>query len=112
MRISDWSSDVCSSDLRVQAPYDTTGPAGIHGRRSRTPVHRSVRAVAAPLPERGGRRAWECPADAVCPCLSGRSAERRVGKSVSVRVDLGGRSIIKKKNEQHSRDLYSNIYTQ
>src|SRR3546814_13871677 len=28
-----------------------------------------------------------------------RSEERRVGKSVSVRVDLGGRRIIKKKNE-------------
>src|SRR3546814_14752098 len=29
---------------------------------------------------------------------TGRSEERRVGKSVSVRVDLGGRRIIKKKN--------------
>src|SRR3546814_5167976 len=28
-----------------------------------------------------------------------RSEERRVGKSVSVRVDLGGRRIIKKKNK-------------
>src|SRR3546814_13094771 len=33
--------------------------------------------------------------DSLCP---GRSEERRVGKSVSVRVDLGGRRIIKKKN--------------
>src|SRR3546814_16495155 len=30
-----------------------------------------------------------------------RSEERRVGKSVSVRVDLGGRRIIKKKNNIH-----------
>src|SRR3546814_11532149 len=29
-----------------------------------------------------------------------RSEERRVGKSVSVRVDLGGRRIIKKKKKQ------------
>src|SRR3546814_13448751 len=29
-----------------------------------------------------------------------RSEERRVGKSVSVRVDLGGRRIIKKKNKK------------
>src|SRR3546814_11378114 len=31
---------------------------------------------------------------------SSRSAERRVGKSVSVRVELGGGRIIKKKNKQ------------
>src|SRR3546814_18101637 len=30
-----------------------------------------------------------------------RSEERRVGKSVSVRVDLGGRRIIKKKNHNN-----------
>src|SRR3546814_13651829 len=33
------------------------------------------------------------------PLLQGRSAERRVGKSVSVRVDLGGRRILKKKKQ-------------
>src|SRR3546814_10997697 len=33
-------------------------------------------------------------------CRFGRSEERRVGKSVSVRVDLGGRRIIKKKQNQ------------
>src|SRR3546814_6633189 len=32
-----------------------------------------------------------------------RSEERRVGKSVSVRVDLGGRRIIKKKRQIHKR---------
>src|SRR3546814_17499545 len=31
---------------------------------------------------------------------SARSEERRVGKSVAVRVDLGGRRIIKKKNKK------------
>src|SRR3546814_13123461 len=42
------------------------------------------------------------PAFSICPLRSGRtnrSEERRVGKSVSVRVDLGGRRIIKKKNK-------------
>src|SRR3546814_15184550 len=34
---------------------------------------------------------------------SSRSEERRVGKSVSVRVDIGGRRIIKKK-QQSNRD--------
>src|SRR3546814_17173511 len=32
-----------------------------------------------------------------------RSEERRVGKSVSVRVDLGGRSIIKKKKKNDKK---------
>src|SRR3546814_20972353 len=37
-----------------------------------------------------------------------RSEERRVGKSVSVRVDLGGRRIIKKKKKNKKK---RNIYT-
>src|SRR3546814_13968906 len=32
--------------------------------------------------------------------IAARSEERRVGKGVSVRVDLGGRRIIKKKNKK------------
>src|SRR3546814_13816536 len=45
---------------------------------------------------------------------SRRSEERRVGKSVSVRVDLGGRRIIKKKHHSSSRASISSttpIYT-
>src|SRR3546814_15107071 len=38
-----------------------------------------------------------------CPASS-RSEERRVGKSVSVRVDLGGRRIIKKKKQRTIRE--------
>src|SRR3546814_13875190 len=36
-----------------------------------------------------------------------RSEERRVGKSVSVRVDLGGRRIIKKKKTDTTTSLYN-----
>src|SRR3546814_15979604 len=74
MRISDWSSDVCSSDLLTRIPG--------FGRP---------------------RRTWaRCPIWGSAPCRQSfqvheRSEERRVGKSVSVRVDLGGRRIIKKK---------------
>src|SRR3546814_19383592 len=79
MRISDWSSDVCSSDLNFcleacfaigTAQVDFGLIAGLqpmHGAACRRPQGRP------------------------------RSEERREGKSVSVRVDLGGRRIIKKK---------------
>src|SRR3546814_7467444 len=79
MRISDWSSDVCSSDLG----------GGVRRRRWR--LRRAIVVPAAcdrPRTRRGARR-W----------LEARSEERRVGKSVSVRVDLGGRRIIKNKNK-------------
>src|SRR3546814_16507797 len=36
---------------------------------------------------------------------AGRSEERRVGKSVSVRVDLGGRCIIKQKKQSNTTNL-------
>src|SRR3546814_14266598 len=75
MRISDWSSDVCSSDLfapRRKCP----GAAG-------NPRVRS---------------GW-------------RSEERRVGKEVSVRVDLGGRRIIKKKITVALHSNQTNIKT-
>src|SRR3546814_18367614 len=78
MRISDWSSDVCSSDLpgRLAAGADRLARhRGGMGRRHR----RRVPGLAA-VP--GGHR------------------DRKsvvLGKSVSVRVDVGGRRIIKKK---------------
>src|SRR3546814_12561161 len=75
MRISDWSSDVCSSDL-----------------------DHVVAAKAA-----FGSCRWLV--DTLCPrfgiestVVDGRDRKRVVsGKSVSVRVDLGGRRIIKQK---------------
>src|SRR3546814_20310472 len=71
MRISDWSSDVCSSDL----PF-FVGP---------------VRRVRGALPHPTCQ-------PAVGWCAGDRKSVVE-GKSVSVRVDLGGRRIIKKKNE-------------
>src|SRR3546814_4140318 len=80
MRISDWSSDVCSSDLSSggSLPNAASPPSA-----SRL-ISRSTRASAR---------------------LSGLDASNArdrksvvEGKSVSVRVDFGGRRIIKKKN--------------
>src|SRR3546814_7038282 len=81
LRISDWSSYVCSSDLRqhrlAPRPVDAQGRCGRERHRQRAQRHRVGRKGQAP-----------------------RSEERRVGKSVSVRVDLGGRRIIKKKTKK------------
>src|SRR3546814_15060278 len=95
MRISDWSSDVCSSDLLSRL------------RRLRTLGCRTLRCRR--LQHRLGHR---CRGG--CG-FSGRSLDRDLngpgfdrqedrksvvsGKSVSVRVDLGGRRIIKKKTQ-------------
>src|SRR3546814_6509783 len=90
MRISDWSSDVCSSDLRRQSLDDlacAVRGAIVHGD--------DFEDVAGPI------ESAEEAGDGVSHDLLfvvaghderdvGRSEERRVGKSVSVRVDLGG----------------------
>src|SRR3546814_10819236 len=73
MRISDWSSDVCSSDLSA-----TPGKSPRHERVARGAFMPSPPVSPAPhLP------------------LDRKSVVS--GKSVSVRVDLGGRRIIKEK---------------
>src|SRR3546814_11102922 len=89
MRISDWSSDVCSSDL-------FKGNASAHPTREHSAQFHL---------QSGGR----CRDDGnhACRCSSvsrsHRTRDRKsvvYGKSVSVRVDLGGRRIIKKKNRR------------
>src|SRR3546814_11176370 len=99
MRISDWSSDVCSSDLRLDPIFDALAPGP--GEIPRTP-HRDGRDMRA---ERGYIHAGPSGA---------RSEERRVGKEVSVRVDLGGRRIIKKKRNKAGTQItiykMNNVY--
>src|SRR3546814_11492907 len=77
MRISDWSSDVCSSDLCP--PPATSGclpmPNAKHHCRRRWPTGGPTR-------------------------IYGDRKSVVQGKSVSVRVDLGGRRIIKKKKNK------------
>src|SRR3546814_16484218 len=97
MRISDWSSDVYSSDLPSGLCRLYAGLWRGRTARRRAGVDRSSGAA---LLVYGGVRA-----DAAWRRLAAlrggdRSEERRVGKGVSVRVDLGGSRIIKKKNDQ------------
>src|SRR3546814_19820720 len=86
MRISDWSSDVCSSDLaeRPAGQRGGVGPRAVDRPQDRPPARAPQRL---PLGDRHGRHA-------------GARGDRKSvvqGKSVSVRVALGGRRIIKKK---------------
>src|SRR3546814_20822759 len=118
MLISDWSSDVCSSDLRLPPLHDP--PSFLIGMSPHSNVKRidlpgrAVKTALYPPPfqsaadtqystMRSGMQPFRYPpSEAVraaycCHCVK-RDRKRGVsGKSVSVRVDLGGRVIIKKK---------------
>src|SRR3546814_18008845 len=73
MRISDWSSDVCSSDL------DPARDAGRFDSAADDPARNVAgRRLAAPAGGRSRHRSCYCPA--IGYCLRERSEERRVGK--------------------------------
>src|SRR3546814_18272589 len=91
MRISDWSSDVCSSDLdgRIRLCRDGN-------------VERGNRNDARCDPRSYGQHVENRDRSADRRELTSRDQDRKSvveGKSVSVRVDLGGRRRIKKKME-------------
>src|SRR3546814_11138785 len=111
MRISDWSSDVCSSDLLADDREHECGVervAARHVEHGEQPLGQDD--VARPQPPR-------CPERQVRILLLDRqirdelAAARRIGvgredrksvvegKSVAVRVYLGGRRTLKKKNQ-------------
>src|SRR3546814_14806650 len=106
MRISDWSSDVCSSDLvagfeKVRAAL-RAGEVGLLVQAAdgaddgRQKIQALARAVGPQVPLLQFCSAAELGA------AVGREADRKSvveGKSVAVRVDLGGRRIIKKKKQ-------------
>src|SRR3546814_11163886 len=107
MRISDWSSDVCSSDL-TEHDVDRTQHGGdvrqhvsttqkIHGlqmRETRRAYLALVRLV--------GAVGDEIDAELALGRFNGDRKSGVEGKSVSVRVDLGGRRIIKKKKSRRN----------
>src|SRR3546814_15330295 len=99
MRISDWSSDVCSSDLRffeiTAALRERIDEVLVIGRQ---PL-RAQNTAREPVADHQQRRRHRDRADR--QQHAARSEERRVGKEVSVRVDLGGRRNIKKKKRKH-----------
>src|SRR3546814_15525399 len=109
MRISDWSSDVCSSDLTTENAsepnaYNCATVWPFHSRRKMTP--KSARA-SKPATAKGKRPAQaETPKTRKDDDINQMSIERKIvvmDKRVDVRVDLGSRRIIKKKITQINR---------
>src|SRR3546814_17990548 len=98
MRISDWSSDVCSSDL--SCPLVIGQPIGAYNR-----VLNRLRAMLAGNGRDTRHEVTSAPEAAVLkqpheinPRLDKDRQSVVTGKSVSVRVDIGGRRILKTKN--------------
>src|SRR3546814_14906255 len=96
MRISDWTSDVCSSDLLAEV----TGKLS-EARERLTAAADVLRRVLVSAPVTG---------TVVQLKVHTRSEERRVGKECVIRVDLGGRCIIKHNNHTH-QEPHNNIIT-
>src|SRR3546814_20534896 len=112
MRISDWSSDVCSSDLAEEMARAQAG-------RSDDPAVAAALAFALKVVEDRGQvgdadvqrlrdagygdeQVMEILAHVALNIFTNYTDRKSVvrGKRVSVRVDLGGRRIIKKKQKQ------------
>src|SRR3546814_18477623 len=98
MRISDWSSDVCSSDLKITT--DHISPAGSIKKDGPAGKYLSEHGVAyADFNSYGARRGNHE------VMMRGHFATIRQsvvqGNRVSVRVDIGGRRSIKKNSIKH-----------
>src|SRR3546814_20684461 len=97
MRISDWSSDVCSSDLLLEELLAEVGVAGhLAQGADLAPGRAHVAQQVGDAAVLGGVGVGAHEEDAP---LGARGDRKSVvwGKSVSVRVDLGGRRNIKNK---------------
>src|SRR3546814_20511167 len=109
MRISDWSSDVCSSDLQRVVACQPGDPVLAVGPGNFVVADRAGQHVVA------GGGAGEHPREGL-PCRSREGdpatlgEARKIGRAScgervwQVRVDLGGRSIIKKKTKKQKTE--------
>src|SRR3546814_15353045 len=107
MRISDWSSDVCSSDLR-RRPGDAAlfGQLSLVAVRRRVEILRAVGAahlLAAVVQVERQERATSQPDSGPDDVAIEDRKSVVEGKRVSVRVDPGGGRSIKKKKEKRNR---------
>src|SRR3546814_19437203 len=95
MRISDWSSDVCSSDLGIAIFLLTFDPNAYKSKLESIVYNRYHRTLAI----KGDLEL------SLFPRIGLSVQDRKsvvLGKRVSERVDLGGRRIIKKKNQERA----------
>src|SRR3546814_19429896 len=105
MRISDWSSDVCSSDL-TESSTPVASRSARTTRAGLATTWSDGTAYASPIAGPTG-----CAACTACTCTASPTRDRKSvgqGKSVSLRVDIGGRRNINKKKTQltrHNRNL-------
>src|SRR3546814_11494465 len=103
MRISDWSSDVCSSDLLGSGKAEVLAVEADAAAVGRIAVVVGVPGVRdLNVGEAGARAAREAPVAAHQITVGGAGLARKSvveGKSVSVRVDRGGRRISKKEKQ-------------
>src|SRR3546814_11074518 len=100
MRISDWSSDVCSSDLgNVTSATDPSGAthSWVYDESSRVISETDAAGAVTTYGYVGDSRVPTTATDAVGGEIGRASCRERVCQS---RVDLGGRRIIKKKKQQ------------
>src|SRR3546814_18608790 len=104
MRISDWSSDVCSSDLEfpilgTESMIAAKVSLAALRQGGYEAFHKTMMGLRGRLSEAA---IWQAAAEAGLDVARlRRDIDRKSvgeGKRVSVRVDLGGRRIIKKKN--------------
>src|SRR3546814_15121270 len=110
VRISDWCSDVCSSDLmRAKAGLTWSQSAGSACRPMASVMALNCAACGAALSAvaAGSNSTLKNGSEStttIRPTASGCRRDRNSGvsgKSVSVRVDLGGRRILKKNNDKN-----------
>src|SRR3546814_19426232 len=114
MRISDWSSDVCSSDLRA-LPWRKMLDRRGEREADRFTRLRDVRRIGVMKdvsvikvqghPRRLAARQAGCMGHRRRPEIHRLGDRTRVveGKSVSVRVDIGGRRMIQKKKKERKK---------
>src|SRR3546814_18491257 len=110
MRISDWSSDVCSSDLYLSSRDLLPGAAGVRHDDDGAFVRRR-RDDKRTLEGSAGRQGIESRRNGLDRPAGARKSVV-YGKSVSVRVDIGGRRFLK--NNQMTlttRAVYISMYT-
>src|SRR3546814_15352698 len=107
MRISDWSSDVCSSDL--------TGAGQAVAMPGVVDAIAAMRAAGVTVIVNTNRTAANAKGteDTLRAAGLGELDRKSVvsGKSVSVRVDLGGRRIIKTKNHKFEHSITKKSHT-